>query len=436
MKILINALSAKLDGGQTYLINLLDYLPERDDLEIILYAPESLKLPYHSKIKRYTTRWPTKDPIARVFWEKYILPRILSREAADVLFCPGGTINTRPPHGCKTVTMFRNMLPFDIKARKSLPIGLQRVRYWLLERIMLKSMASADLTIFISNYGRSVIEQRISLKEVVTIPHGINPAFRTHGKKLARATVAPTGKYILYVSRFEAYKHHYQVVEAYASLPENLRQQHKLLLAGECVSPQSNLVIALIKRLGLQDRVEILGSIPYRDLPALYHHAHLVLFASSCENCPNILLEALAAGRPVLSSNSMPMPEFGGEAVGYFSPFNPAEISAAINKALADSDYADRLAAAAAEKSLIFDWRVTASATWERIFSVSENGPSTANPDPNAVVYVVRSHKEQQVMGEVKPQISSPRSKGKRVAGGVVRDANYTSRNATREKVL
>jgi glycosyltransferase involved in cell wall biosynthesis len=379
MKILINALSARLGGGQTYLINLLDNLPDRDDLEILIFAPESLKLPENAKIKRCTTRWPTENPVARSFWERFILPGILRRNAVDVLFCPGGTINTKPPRGCKTVTMFRNMIPFDAKVRKSLPIGLQRVRNWLLERIMLKSMASSDLTIFISAYAREVIEQRIILKEAATIPHGINPAFRTHKKKLARPTVAPDGKFILYVSRFDVYKHHYEVVEAYGSLPADLRQQYKLLLAGECDSPEASRVIGLISRLGLQDQVVILGPVSYMDLPSLYHHSHLVLFASSCENCPNILLEALGAGRPVLSSNVMPMPEFGGEAVAYFSPFDPVEIAAAMNKTLACSGDAERLAAAAAEQSSKFDWGVTASKTWERVFLIA--GAKAVLPD-------------------------------------------------------
>ena len=144
MKILINAFSARLGGGQTYLINLFENLPDMSDVEILMYVPKSLKLPHHAKIKRCTTLWPTTNPIARAFWERFILPGLLREESVDVLFCPGGIINTRPPHGCKTVTMFRNMIPFDMKARKRLPLGLQRIRNWLLERIMLKSMVKKD----------------------------------------------------------------------------------------------------------------------------------------------------------------------------------------------------------------------------------------------------------------------------------------------------
>jgi len=372
MKILINGLSARLGGGQTYLINLLEHLPDRNDFEILVYAPDSLKLPIHAKIKRCTTRWPTTNPIMRAFWEKYILPGVLRKEAVDVLFCPGGTINTRPPHGCKTVTMFRNMIPFDMKVRKRLPLGLQRIRNWLLEHIMLKSMASADLTIFISDYARHVIEQRISVKNAVTIPHGINSSFKTYKVQLARPKIAHTEKYILYVSRFDIYKHHYEVVEAYASLPTELRQEYRLLLAGESDGDEANRVIDLIARSGLQHQVRILGPVPYRDLPALYHHASLVLFASSCENCPNILLEALGAGRPVLSSNVMPMPEFGGSGAGYFSPFDSEDIARKMTEVLTNPELTKVMSEAAATRSEKFVWAASAKETWERIIALEK----------------------------------------------------------------
>lgn len=371
MKILINALSAKQGGGQTYLINLLEHLPGNDDFQLLVYAPESLKLPQHAKIKRCSTRWPTTNPIARSFWEKLVLPWILDQESVNLLFCPGGTINTKPPRGCKTVTMFRNMMPFDMEVRKRLPMGLQRVRNWLLERIMLKSMASADLTIFISDYARQVIERRITLKQAVTIPHGINPAFRTYGKQLVRPAVAPNDEYILYVSKFDVYKHHYEVVSAYASLGEKFKRQYKLLLAGECDNAEAKRVIGLIDQLGVRDQVCILGPIVYHELPALYHHASLVLFASSCENCPNILLEALGAGRPVLSSNVMPMPEFGGAGAGYFSPYDAEDIARKITAVLSDPKLSSEMAAAAAIRSREFNWAASAKETWKRIFALA-----------------------------------------------------------------
>ena len=200
MKLVINALSARLGGGQTYLRNLLRHLPDREDLSIMVFAPEGLDLPTDQRIRLLRAGWPTENPLLRAVWERFALPRILRRERAEVVFCPGGVVATCPPGGCRVVTMFRNMIPFDARVRRSLPWGLQRARNWLLYRVMLRSMARADLTIFISEHARTVIESLIAVRNPVTIPHGVGEAFRTEGQALSRPALLPKSDYLLYVS--------------------------------------------------------------------------------------------------------------------------------------------------------------------------------------------------------------------------------------------
>lgn len=376
MKILINASSAKLGGGQTYLKNLLRHLPKEIELSILVLAPNDLDLPMDPRITRISTLWPTRNPILRTLWEKVMLPVLVRRQAIDILFCPGGVVSTKTVGDCKTVTMFRNMIPFDPAVRERIPIGLQRVRNWILERVMLKSLTNADLSIFISNYARGLIEQRATIKNPVTIPHGLSPEFRTHSQVLARPTWLPNESYVLYVSRFDVYKHHMEVVKAYAQLSADLRHAHPLILIGEADTESAAMVRDFIATNGLGDVIRIVGAVKYADLPAVYRHAHVILFASSCENCPNILLEALGAGRPVLSSNVMPMPEFGGAAVEYFSPYDPDDIAGTLERVLCDPDLRSRMSAAAAERSGKYDWRVTAESTWLSIAGLKSNANS------------------------------------------------------------
>ena len=65
------------------------------------------------------------------------------------------------------------------------------------------------------------------------------------------------------------------------------------------------------------------GNVAYEDLPRLYAQAQIGIFASTCENMPNILLETMAAGLPILCSDRGPMPEVLGKAGVYFDPENP-----------------------------------------------------------------------------------------------------------------
>lgn len=371
VKIVINAMSARLGGGQTYLKNLLAHLPAKVDLEILVYAPASLHLPEDRRIRRGATNWPTTNPLLRTLWEKFALPSVLAKEKANVLFCPGGVIATSVPAGCKTVTMFRNMIPFDPAAFERVPFGVQRFRNFLLKRVLLRSMAGADLTIFISNHARRVIAALVRVRNPVTISHGLSTTFRTHGQTLPRPSWLPPGEYLLYVSRFDVYKHQFEVASAFADLPSNLRSRYKLLLVGETDDVLARRVTDLARKNGLEEQVLVVGPVAYVELPNLYHHATVNLFASTCENCPNILLEALGAGRPVLSSNVMPMPEFGGDAVEYFSPTDPKSIRDALTRVLQDESRSGELAAAAAQRSADFDWVSTARVTWQQVIDLT-----------------------------------------------------------------
>lgn len=367
MKIVINAYSARQGGGQTYLINLLQHLPEQNPPQIEVFAPRSLQLPEHPCIRRVHASWPTENPLLRAVWERWLLPRYLKRTGADVLFCPGGLVATRAPKSCRVVTMFRNMTPFDDSALRRMSWGLQRIRNHMLRGLMLRSMHEADLTIFISDFARGVIEAITSIPNPVTIPHGISEAFRSGGNVLPRPAIAGDGPYLLYVSKMDSYKHHEEVVRGYAQLSEEVRARCRLVLAGEADSADADRLRRIIAELRLGNRVVICGAVNYRELPALYQNAEANLFASSCENCPNILLEALAAGRPVLSSNVDPMPEFGGQEIGYFSPFDPASIAQAMRRVLEEPETATRWATAARERSVKYDWKLTARETWNAI---------------------------------------------------------------------
>lgn len=370
MRIVINALSARLGGGQTYLKNFLENIPELNDLDVLLIAPKGVSFPTNKKLRKIYTSWPVENPISRAVWEKLILPRLLVKWRADILFCPGGVVTSSVPPSCRVVTMFRNMIPFDKNVRKTIPFGFQRLRNFILNRVMLKSMAHADLTIFISDYARGIIQSLRNIPNPVTIPHGLNESFKVNDRALDRPSIVPQAEYLLYVSRFETYKHHREVVRAYAGLPEKLRDKYKLLLVGETNLPEAAVIAGLVSELGLSENVIVSGAIDYERLPAVYQHAKLIIFASSCENCPNILLEALGSGRPVLSSNVEPMPEFGGDAVEYFSPFDPESIGDAMCKVLSNKSLEEYLVRRGRQRSERYEWSETAAETWFRIINL------------------------------------------------------------------
>lgn len=369
MNVVINAFSARQGGGQTYLINLLNYLPADLEVKIFVFTDKSILLPEDPRLQRVETLWPVSNPIARFFWEKFRLPFFLIYIKAEVLFCPGGLISSWVPKQCRTVTMFRNMIPFDMKVRQKIPFGLARLRNFLLHRAMLKSMKNADLTIFISNYAFSVINKLIPIKNKEIITHGINSSFRELNLPYPKEFLE--GEYFLYVSKFDYYKHHDAVIKAYSMLHSAIKAQYKLVFIGELDSPEYTRCKKLVNDLKLNARVVFLGTIPYKKLPEFYQNSYLNIFASSCENCPNIMLEALASGRPLLSSDVMPMPEFGAKNVVYFSPYDALSIKVAFESVvneLKGEAYAKKSLA----QSSLYDWETSAKKTWYAILSLGD----------------------------------------------------------------
>jgi glycosyltransferase involved in cell wall biosynthesis len=376
MKILINALSARRGGGQTYLQHLLNNVPEDNEIEIILLSPDSLKLisPKNNVRRLELPAYLIRYPILRTFWEMYALPNILRCLRVNVLFCPGGSVSGNTPPSCKVVTTFQNMLPFDIVQRRKYPFGYMRFRNWALYKKLLSSMSRSDLVIFISDYAKTVIEKELNntIKQSVIIPHGIDDKFRRKPKIILPVpSWLPNNGYLLYVSIFDVYKSQIEVIEGYALLKRNHNVDFKLVLVGPEYKPYGDKVRETIKSHSLGNHVLIKESIPHNDLPAVYQNATVNIFASQTENCPFILLEALAAGRPLLVSNCPPMPEFGDSAVIYFKPTEPKDLANKLAALLMNPILMNDLSEKALEQSFKYSWNSAAKNTWDSIISLA-----------------------------------------------------------------
>ena len=371
MRVVINALSARLGGGQTYLHNLLQHVPE--GWQIWLLAPASLVMHAHSeKVRRIDVPTYLENPLLRAVWERLRLPRLLRALEADVLFCPGGMVNTSVPLRCKTVTMSRNMMPFDKEQRRKYPWGYDRLRLWLLGKLLLRSMLQADLLIFVSEYARRVITGMTdkTLPDNVVIPHGISAEFRPGtGHSVPRPQWLPQQPYFFYPSTLDYYKAQIEVVQGFARYKQHGGEENLILAGPENLSYGKKLRQE-IARLRLEGVVLLPGKIPYYELPAVYQHARINLFASYTENCPNILLEMMAAGRPILCSDRQPMPEFGGDAVLYFAPSDPEVLAALLAALNADASLMDSLGRRATARSASYDWCQTAQLTWQAIAKI------------------------------------------------------------------
>jgi len=232
-------------------------------------------------------------------------------------------------------------------------------------------MLSADLVIFLSEYARDVAVRVChgKIEKAVLIPHGIFFTEQVGSKEQS----SNPGKYLLYVSTLDVYKSQLEVIKAFALLKKKLKEPYQLFLVGSSYAPYENKVRQLIDDLGLQENVVLTGQVGKQELGNLYAGAEINIFASQTENCPFILLEAMAAGQPIACSKCPPMPEVAQDAVLYFEPTQPEDICNVLCKLLADEDLRAKISRLALERIKYFDLAKSSTNTWTTIASLGNN---------------------------------------------------------------
>ena len=373
--IVINAFSAKRGGGITYLNNFLDNITSQDGFRISVLCYSSQKFEKINTQARYIKfNNLFSNPVVTRIWEAFCLRYFLNIIKTDVYFSPGGIIDySLNKSHFKKVVMFRNMIPFDESQKKKWPFGYTKIRNFLLSRILLKSMKIADLVIFISKHGKDIILKKTNgnLNKCVLINHGVSKIFRKN-------TVLPTEEirdqfdsdYILYPSIIDVYKSQKEVVMAYEKLLREEIELPKLFLVGEEYGKYSRDLRKYIINNGLSNHIILPGPVDHIFMPYIYKKSRFVIYASQSENCPNILLEAMASGKAILCSNFNPMPEFGGKAVEYFDPSNIHDIAEKIKSFLNRDELVKQLEEMSLEESKNYDWSTTTDKTLKSILNI------------------------------------------------------------------
>ena len=342
MRVLVNASSARLGGGITVLRNLLPALLSRSPHHYTVLARPEIAAQLDPRHQRM--RLEPVAPRARPLWEQLALP--LRR--CDVLFSPANVavFGAAAPQ----VLMFQNAAPFDRSVvRRAGPRA--RLRLQALRALGIASAHKARRIVFLSEQARAL-----------TLPHLRVAAERTsvvHLGRDDRFQPGVPGARALCVSQLYFYKNILELLEAFALA--RLPPGAGLDLAGAMPEPgYARAVRARIARLGLGDRVRLLGEVPHAELAGLYAGARLFLFPSTCESFPNILLEALACGAPSIVSRLGPMREIAGDAAEYVDPFDIEEMAARISALWQDGPRRAELRRLSIERSARFSWAATA----------------------------------------------------------------------------
>jgi glycosyltransferase involved in cell wall biosynthesis len=366
MRVGIDASNLGPGGSMTHLSNLLAAAePEAAGISRLVVWGGSrnlARLPERAWLERVPVAALDGGLVRRLLWQRFRLPA-LARAGCDVLFVPGGNAS---PRFRPLVTMSRNMLPFEWGELRRYGLSWMSLRLLLLRVGQARTFRRADGLIFLTEYARSRVAQIARLPARVTvIPHGVEERFRIPPREpRALGDCSPERPLrALYVSIVDVYKHQWHVARAVhalraAGLPIAID------FVGPAYAPALARFQAELRELDAEGSfLRYRGAVPFEKLHELLRESELFVFASSCENMPNVLLEGMAAGLPIACSNRGPMPEVLGDAGVPFDPERPEEIARAIRVLAEDVGLRRRCAEAASTRARDFSWRRCAQAT-------------------------------------------------------------------------
>jgi glycosyltransferase involved in cell wall biosynthesis len=210
----------------------------------------------------------------------------------------------------------------------------------------------ADGLITVSNgLKQRLVELGIAAERVRVLRNGVDLVlFRPHDRYTARQALGFTRPTLLAVGNLVALKRHRLIIEALAQLPEC-----ELAIVGE--GPERGAIEKAARKRGVAGRIRLLGRVPQDRLPEIYSAADLLLLASTHEGWPNVLLESMACGTPVVASEVGGVAEIvgGSEAGRVIAEITPNRLVDAVRQIFVAPPSRDATRRWAKQ----FDWRST-----------------------------------------------------------------------------
>ncbi len=292
-------------------------------------------------------------PLPRL-WTHARLGLELACRSPDVLFVPAHVVPlAHPPASVVTIHDLGYLaFPQAHTARRRLELELT-TRWSLRAARLTIAISQATKDDLVRHYGADPARVRV-------VHHGLGESFQPVESPLAIAAAREhhdiAQRYLLYVGTVQPRKNLERLIDAFALVanrPELTGVQ--LVIAGGRGWLSEN-IERRAADLGLAKRVRLCGYLPDADLPALLSGALAFVFPSLYEGFGMPVLEAMACGAPVLTSNTSSLPEVAGDAALLVDPSNTEEIAAGITRIASDGGLRGRLYARGLARAASFTW--------------------------------------------------------------------------------
>ena len=375
IKVAIDASRGRSGGAKAHLIGFLEEADPKkfgvDEIHVWSYSGLLKSLPERDWLYVHSDADLERGLVSQLIWQKTKLAKeIESKGCHVVLSTDAGTVKVFHP----SVVMSRDMLSFErseIARYKQLGAWL---RLFVLRFVQSRSLKKADGALFLTEYASKTIQTWTGpIKNQRIIPHGVGKTFKNNTRANPWPEQNERNIHCLYISNTAMYKHQWHVVEAFKMLrDEGYPVEIEFVGGGQGLSnDRLNQSIKEHDPKGeFTSRYEFL---PHAELPSKLASADLFVFASSCENMPNTLVEAMSCGLPIACSELGPMPEVLKNGGVYFKPENSESIKDGIKLLLNNAEQRETFAARAKVLSENYSWRRCSDETLEYLVNIYQS---------------------------------------------------------------
>jgi len=275
--------------------------------------------------------------------------------------------------------MARNALLYDVMGE--LPeSGLRwKVYRWGRAAMMYPTLRRAQVVVFVSDTFRNAVvaDLKLDVSRTAVVHNGVSPCFRANGAPRPTDRNVGTG-YVLAVSSIEAFKNYDVLLRAFAMLGKDLAGL-RLKVAGRVLERRTFLSLQdLAASLGIEHNVEFLGEVDHDQLARLYREASVFVLPSKSESFGNPLVEAMASGTPVITSDLAVCQEVCGDAAIYFTRKDPVALAEKLRDVLTEPSLREELSRRGLVQSLEYSWEKAA----RNIIRILEEATSSSRLAP------------------------------------------------------
>lgn len=298
-------------------------------------------------------------------WEQVALPLAVSKINPDILHCTSNTA----PFFCpwRLILTLHDIIFLEPRSMKNNSL-YQNLGFYYRKFLVPRNVKQSSLVLTVSNFERSRIESYFH-NRVGVLKNSYGDHFR-HIKNTYEVTkkYIEAEKYLFFMGNTDPKKNTLTTLQGYACYARKYEKPLPLLLAN---LPQNEFE-RLVKIGGIDDvakHIKLSGYISNSDLPFIYSGSEAYLYTSLRESFGIPLLEAMATGTPVISSNNSAIPEIAGDAALLIDPTSAESISWAIEEITTNRELREAKIAAGYERIKLYSWEKSA----EKLIQIYRN---------------------------------------------------------------